>query len=405
MSRIFIVSSGYPYGNGEAFLHNEVKYLAQYFDELYIFPLQEPERYDVQGGLPVNVKVFKPFLPRSISNRLKGLLFSRAPIMPHLSELLVLMKTGRSGFIEKLRRWFIHLVITRIFFSSQTFSFIKGNLGSNDVLYFYWCRGPAHLAPLFGHEHTFIRCHGGELELDRYNGYIPFFKRVIDEKSIILAISEYCKGRVLTIKPKAEVVISRLGTYDQGMNPAASQRKDRIVIASCSSLIPLKRVHLIIQALGDIKSVDIRWLHFGDGNQMDRLKDLAGQILSDNVQYYFMGNVSNEELMNYYRSNHIDLFINVSLFEGLPVSLMEAMSFGIPCFATNVGGSGEIVNKTNGILVPRNFDTELLTRTILQSQSKIFLAKRHNARCDWRRNYDAHSNFGRLKDIFINQIA
>ena len=33
------------------------------------------------------------------------------------------------------------------------------------------------------------------------------------------------------------------------------------------------------------------------------------------------------------------VFLNVSSSEGVPVSIIEAMSFGIPCIATNVGGT------------------------------------------------------------------
>jgi len=46
------------------------------------------------------------------------------------------------------------------------------------------------------------------------------------------------------------------------------------------------------------------------------------------------------DVLNYYASNPVDVFINTSSSEGLPVSIMEAMSFGIPVIATNVGGTG-----------------------------------------------------------------
>ena len=48
------------------------------------------------------------------------------------------------------------------------------------------------------------------------------------------------------------------------------------------------------------------------------------------------------------------MFINLSSSEGIPVSIMEAQSFGIPVIATNVGGSGEIVVSETGVLVDEN---------------------------------------------------
>ncbi|MGZ5247769.1 MAG: glycosyltransferase, partial [Flavitalea sp.] len=49
-----------------------------------------------------------------------------------------------------------------------------------------------------------------------------------------------------------------------------------------------------------------------------------------------------------------DLFLNVSESEGVPVSIMEAMSAGLPVIATNVGGTREIVDGSNGVLVNKN---------------------------------------------------
>lgn len=46
--------------------------------------------------------------------------------------------------------------------------------------------------------------------------------------------------------------------------------------------------------------------------------------------------------------------------EGIPVSIMEAMSFGIPVIARNVGGMSEIVNEENGLLL------EMMMQKMLQ---------------------------------------
>jgi glycosyltransferase involved in cell wall biosynthesis len=62
--------------------------------------------------------------------------------------------------------------------------------------------------------------------------------------------------------------------------------------------------------------------------------------------------LSNPELLTWYAANSIDLFINLSETEGLPVSMMEAGSFAIPVIATNVGGVSEIIQHgLNGFLL------------------------------------------------------
>lgn len=60
--------------------------------------------------------------------------------------------------------------------------------------------------------------------------------------------------------------------------------------------------------------------------------------------------------------NDFDLFVNMSLSEGIPVSIMEAISFGIPIIATNVGGNAEIVNDETGVLIPVNIDQAALMK-------------------------------------------
>ena len=64
--------------------------------------------------------------------------------------------------------------------------------------------------------------------------------------------------------------------------------------------------------------------------------------------------------------NDFDLFVNMSLSEGIPVSIMEAISFGIPIIATNVGGNAEIVNDETGVLIPL-----ILIRLLLMKQFRI----------------------------------
>ena len=65
----------------------------------------------------------------------------------------------------------------------------------------------------------------------------------------------------------------------------------------------------------------------------------------------FTGPISNNKVFELYRTTPIDLFINVSKSEGIPVSIMEALSVSIPVLATNCGGIEEIVNNEVGYII------------------------------------------------------
>jgi colanic acid/amylovoran biosynthesis glycosyltransferase len=110
-------------------------------------------------------------------------------------------------------------------------------------------------------------------------------------------------------------------------------------------------------------NIPASWVHFGDGPEMSEIKTIAKE-LPGHIQAELMGAVPHNELMKYFRTTSIDLFLNVSRSEGVPVSVMEAMSFGIPVIATNVGGTSEIVSGKTGLLIDPDFSPEELAGKI-----------------------------------------
>ena len=104
------------------------------------------------------------------------------------------------------------------------------------------------------------------------------------------------------------------------------------------------------------------------------------------------------EIQEIYKNYYFDFFINTSLYEGLPVSIMEAFSFGIPAIATNVGGTSEIVNSENGVLIDKDFDPKEVAETIVQIYNNNLNNLRVNAWKTWKEKFDAEKNYERLID-------
>ena len=109
----------------------------------------------------------------------------------------------------------------------------------------------------------------------------------------------------------------------------------------------------MVKSLAEI-SFNIQWVHFGDGELMQEIINLCNNILPKNISFEFKGQIENKYILQYYKVQNPSLFINLSSSEGIPVSIMEAVSFGIPVIATNVGGNSEIVNNENGYLLEEN---------------------------------------------------
>ena len=97
------------------------------------------------------------------------------------------------------------------------------------------------------------------------------------------------------------------------------------------------------------------------------------------LRFFYNKSKTNEEVMEYYKNNLVDLFVNMSESEGLPVSMMEAMSFGVPVIAPDVGGIKEIVDENSGWLLScENCSAEFVevinTLNSLQKGDRIILS-------------------------------
>ena len=114
-------------------------------------------------------------------------------------------------------------------------------------------------------------------------------------------------------------------------------------IISCSNMIPLKRIDLIIEGLSQLpNTLQVQWHHFGTGVSQEELENLAKEKLQKNVQWVFHGFVPNGQLAEEYRKIRPNLFITTSSTEGgAPVSIQEAFSMGIPA----IGYLVEVLSK------------------------------------------------------------
>jgi colanic acid/amylovoran biosynthesis glycosyltransferase len=236
------------------------------------------------------------------------------------------------------------------------------------------------------------RIHGydfDEAQTDR--GYHLF--RAFDLKGIdkVVSVSAYGSKYIHDRYQSKGVEISKLGVKDMGINPV--QNGNSRTIVSCSALIPLKRVDLIIGILKEMKG-NITWMHIGDGPLK---KELLDQSLSlpRNINFIYKGQIENKEIIELYRNHPVDLVINVSELEGIPVSLMEAISFGIPIVGCYICGVPEIVNGQTGLLLEKDFKPKEAA-----SQLESFLNEksgdpffRKGVKEFWRKNYNAERNY------------
>ncbi|MEG1581495.1 MAG: glycosyltransferase family 4 protein, partial [Bacteroidaceae bacterium] len=101
-------------------------------------------------------------------------------------------------------------------------------------------------------------------------------------------------------------------------------------------------------------------LHIGGLGETERLqREIKENDLTDCV--HFEGFVANSDKVNLL--NRCDFYVLPSYTEGLPISILEAMSYSLPIVSTPVGGIPEVVDDANGILV-QSGDVDALTSAL-----------------------------------------
>jgi len=111
------------------------------------------------------------------------------------------------------------------------------------------------------------------------------------------------------------------------------------------------------------------------------------------VRSALWGALPHERVVAFYRDHPVDLFVSTSASEGRPVSMMEAMSCGVPVAATAVGGVPELVGADRGWLVPGSASAEEIA-SVLESivVQKSLASQRAAARRFWERELRADRN-------------
>lgn len=203
------------------------------------------------------------------------------------------------------------------------------------------------------------RIHGYELydEQDA-SGRVPFRQLLNEKIDKLIFIGANPLEYYLNHYPKLnsdKTVLCRLGIRPI-IHERARRISDEMLLVSCSTLVPLKRVELIILALAEYTGkTPIHWIHFGDGPLIQQISRLSAEMLSakELISYELKGCVENDVIRSFYAETIVDCFITTSSSEGCPVSVMEALAVGTPVIGTAVGDIPYMID-ANGILLSSN---------------------------------------------------
>lgn len=179
--------------------------------------------------------------------------------------------------------------------------------------------------------------------------------RKFNEASFICCIGFYARSQIMRLIPPSKwskIEITPMGVDPNEFTPINFREKPSPFNIICiGRLTKNKGQHILLEALSKIvKNGSLYHLYLiGDGPDKHSLKATVSRLnLEDHVT--FTGPLSQDKIKPILEKS--DLFVLPSFAEGIPVSLMEAMSMEIACITSNINGIPElIVNDMNGVLL------------------------------------------------------
>ena len=383
-------------------LSKEIKWLAKEFSVVYVLPGKRLQSMD-SSDLPQNVEVVEIFKNVSLG-KIGARLFVHLPLVIRLYTW-ALFRSGHGKYYVKYFKSFLGYLFIEAEKIAPLRRFVLEHKLEAAIFYDYWLvDSTLALAELKRKkiiQFSIARAHGFDLYHER-----QFEKRVSYQEyrvrflNAVFTVSQHGFNYLTLQLPAAEakkVKLSYLGISALSNNPLPQKSETHYTIVSCSALIPLKRIDMIIETLNCTK-LNMRWIHFGDGPLRVMLNEKISE-LPKHVKTEFLGNVENDQILKFYESSYIDLFVSLSESEGLPVSMMEAGCYGIPILACGVNGVPEIVNEKTGVILEKEIDPaaicEILEATLLNNRFN-----REGIRKFCLEKFNAERNFS----LFVKEI-
>lgn len=404
-AKIILFTNNFPFRSGEEFLRSEIDYvqknkiplciisygkIAQDFldNDIKVNSFSLKKHYYIRGLIRASLSLFSKDVFSEIHFAFKNI--------PHF-------RLNKNDILALIQFRFVFYRIEHFL------RYNKINLSSK-VIYTYWTGAIAYFfvkSRMVKFNIKISRAHADDIYINK--NYLPFRREIMEGMDNVYFSSEL--GRNINIeffrKIDSELIdkmlISRLGTKKVLNSPNKILNKKFYTFLSVSSINDNKRLDLIINALA-LQDYPIKWIHIGSGPLMGEMFDLANEKLSGKVDFLFKGYLKNEQVIEFMLNESINYFINLSDSEGVPVSIMEAMSCGIPCIARNVGAISEIVvNNTNGILIDSDCIDEIgskINKLMEFSENKQDIM-RQNAYETWNNLYSSETNYGLFYDELL----
>lgn len=240
-----------------------------------------------------------------------------------------------------------------------------------DIIHAHFITKYGFHLPFLGNYPKIVTAWGDDILILPQSSRILFFftRYVLNSVDLNYAVSQDIRNHIIHdfSIPETKVHYLPFGVDTTQFTPqqnSPDKEKNTIVIFSNRGFLPIYGMDIILEGfhLAIQQNHNLRLILKGEGPDKEKIREEikkrgleATVTIQDKTDY----NDVIQDLKN------ADIFITASGRDGTPVSLLEAMSAGLPCIATAVGGIPEwISDGENGILIPPD-NPEIIAQKII----------------------------------------
>lgn len=180
--------------------------------------------------------------------------------------------------------------------------------------------------------------------------------------SFVRSISKNGKKEILEIVKdnslSNKILAIHMGVFMPEHKNNFKKKSDIFTFLCPANFVAVKGHRYLLEACKILldRKVKFKCLLAGNGPLEGELKEFVrNHNMNDYIE--FLGKLPNESILELYEKGIINAVVLPSITtedggkEGIPVALMEAMSYGIPVISTDVGGISELIGNQDGIMV------------------------------------------------------
>ena len=388
-SILVLVTNSFPFGalTEANFVIPELQALSASFERVIIMPTTLDDGKPLMCPLPDNIKVDTSWC-------------SHPDWTQKWRRIRFLLKPG---VMKENKRWTdLSYAASAHAFAAVMRRWIKANSIdiSKTLFYTFWFDFPTAALSMLAREiglKYFSRAHRRDIYENR--------AMTLRHTAIANSLGIFCVGQAGAdfLKTQFPDLVQKIDVIHLGsqksnldmLSSAHSHSENKLTFLSVARVAKEKRVHLNYRMLRALAigrpDCSIRWIHIGDGPLMSDLQRLVSDECPKNLIVDLKGAMPNHYVQQLYTSEPIDWTILLSEDEGLPITVCESLSYGVPVIATMVRGTDEIVDDDCGLPLPPDPEPEEFVRGILPYlDSPIrFERLRKGAFAHWQENFDA----------------